>query len=147
MTLVGVEAAPVLAAIHVAALDVPWSEAAFRQLLSSAGVFALVAEDREAPVAFVLARTVADEGEILTLATLPAERRKGFAWKLMEATARHAEQRGVRRLLLEVAEDNDAALALYGRLGYQVIGKRAAYYTRNGAAQDARVLCCDLSGA
>jgi ribosomal-protein-alanine N-acetyltransferase len=41
---------------------------------------------------------------------------------------------------LEVAEHNDAARALYAKLGYEEAGRRAAYYAGEGGAVDAIVM-------
>jgi ribosomal protein S18 acetylase RimI-like enzyme len=45
-------------------------------------------------------------------------------------------------VLLEVAADNSAALALYSRAGFRVISRRADYY---GHGRDAVVLSCPLA--
>jgi len=48
--------------------------------------------------------------------------------------------------VLEVAAGNQAATALYVALGYQPIGRRAAYYARPGeTTEDALVLALDLA--
>ncbi len=47
----------------------------------------------------------------------------------MGRAARKAES---RRLYLEVAADNVAALMLYQRLGFEEIGRRRGYYERVG---------------
>jgi len=140
----GPSAAPVLAAIHGQAFDHAWSEPNIHELLSSAGAFALVAENDGAPLAFVIARTAADEGEILTLATLPRARRGGLARALMTGAADFARKRGVRRLLLEVGEMNVAARALYDALGFETVGRRRGYYASPGGGEDALVLACYL---
>ena len=46
--------------------------------------------------------------------------------------ARRAE---VKRLFLEVAADNDAAIALYEGLGFKIAGARKAYYQRAGGVK------------
>jgi ribosomal-protein-alanine N-acetyltransferase len=140
----GPSAAPVLAAIHHQAFAHAWSEENIRALLSSPGAFALVAEEEGAPLAFVIARTAADEGEILTLATLPRARRQGLARALMTGAADVVRERGVQRLLLEVSEHNLAARALYDALGYETVGRRRGYYAGPGGGEDARVLACYL---
>jgi ribosomal-protein-alanine N-acetyltransferase len=140
----GPSVAPILAAIHREAFDPGWSETNIRELVSSPGAFALVAEDEGAPLAFVIARTAVDEAEILTLATLPAARRRGLARALMSRAADLARERGARRLLLEVGEDNPAARALYDTLGFETVGRRRGYYARPGGGEDARVLACYL---
>ncbi len=142
--LVGPEAAPVLAAIHAAATDDAWSAADMATLLSSPGVSALVAEADACPCAFVLLRVAADEAEILTLATLPERRRGGLARGLMQAACDGARRLGARRLLLEVAEDNGAARALYADLAFHPVGRRPGYYARTVGAADALVLARDL---
>jgi len=62
----------------------------------------------------------------------------------LAASARAAAV-GVSRLLLEVAEDNDAARALYAAAGFTGIARRPAYYRRPDApAAGALVLARDL---
>ncbi|MFA4893699.1 GNAT family N-acetyltransferase, partial [Brevundimonas sp.] len=56
-----------------------------------------------------------------------------------------AAARGARRLFLEVAEDNEAARALYGRAGFSEAGRRPRYYARaDGSRRDALLLALDL---
>jgi ribosomal-protein-alanine N-acetyltransferase len=48
---------------------------------------------------------------------------------------------GVGRLLLEVAEDNTSAIALYTECGFSTIGRRKKYYRRkSGREVDALVI-------
>ena len=65
------------------------------------------------------------------------------AWsKGLVRAARRAE---VKRLFLEVAADNDAAIALYEGLGFKIAGARKAYYQRTGGANvDAVILALGL---
>jgi ribosomal-protein-alanine N-acetyltransferase len=51
-----------------------------------------------------------------------------------------ARRRGARRGFLEVAEDNDAALALYTAAGFAAIGRRPAYYRGRSGARAALTL-------
>ncbi len=137
----GPEGAPALAAIHAQAFEHPWAAAAFDELLASPGVFALAIGDD----GFILVRRVLDEAEVLTLAVLPALRRRGLARTLVEAAAAVARQAGAEALWLEVAEDNAAAIALYDACSFAPAGRRRGYYARTGAAAvDALVLRRDL---
>ncbi|MFZ5670666.1 MAG: GNAT family N-acetyltransferase [Pseudomonadota bacterium] len=122
--------APLLAALHAGAFEAPWSEDAFETLLAAFGVFGLIAGG----VGFILCRTVADEAEILTLAVLPAHRRKGAAAALVEAAAALAAARGAQSLFLEVAADNAPALALYASRGFAEAGLRNGYYASGADA-------------
>jgi ribosomal-protein-alanine N-acetyltransferase len=56
-----------------------------------------------------------------------------------------AFQNAVRRIILEVADTNEAARALYSANGYQPIAVRKNYYTfPNGSHADAIVMEKDL---
>ena len=139
--------APGMAAVHAASFDEAWSVEDIRAVLAGPGGFGLVvrAPGTEVVVAFVLARAIADEAEVLTLAVDPAHRRAGAGQALVEAVAIAAAAAGARSLFLEVASDNAAALAIYRAAGFTQTGRRPDYYRRPGGAADALVLRRDLN--
>ncbi len=139
--------AAAMAALHAAAFDAPWGEADIAQLLMSPGGFGIVARGAgQAPAGFILARAIAGEAEILTLAVDPAARRGGIGLALLTAAIGLARENAAASMFLEVADDNPAALALYARAGFIEAGRRRGYYRRaGGAAVDARVLRLDLN--
>lgn len=123
-----------LAALHATAFTTaprPWSAAEFAALLAEPSVF-LVAE----PEGFAVGRIAGPEAELLTLAVAPAARRRGLATELLARLCAGAAGAGAEEILLEVAEPNAAARALYARAGFVEVGRRRRYY---GAA-DALVL-------
>jgi len=132
----------ILASLHAACFADAWSEAALAELLASPGVFAFLAEAGEG---FVLARAIEGEAEILSIGVVPARRRKGIGHRLLSAAAIEARRRGAGRLFLEVASDNDAALALYRQAGFAKVGRRPGYYHRPTGAAAAEVLAVDLA--
>ncbi len=83
---------------------------------------------------FVLARTAADEAEILTLAVDPLMQRRGAGGLLLRAAMEGARQHGAAAMFLEVAPSNAAALALYGAAGFVQVGRRPRYYPGGGDA-------------
>ena len=119
-----------LAATHKRAFqtDRAWSEAEFAGFLTSCAV--IFAGDA---TAFVLGRLILDEAEILTLATDPAEQRRGRARAALDQFESLARQWGAATVFLEVAEDNTAARQLYATSGYVQVGRRAGYYQRTTA--------------
>ena len=88
--------------------------------LSLPGAFGFMA----GPDGFVLARVAADEAEILTLAVVPQRRRHGIGTLLINAASHRAAMLGAVAMLLEVAVSNEAAVALYERLGFAQGGLR-----------------------
>ncbi len=140
-----------LAAIHAASFPgAPWSAADLAALLREETVFGLVVRranffGTRSPVAFVLARLVAGEAEILTIAVAPPYRRHGFARKLMEHVFRRLYHDRAETLFLEVDAGNEAALALYGRLRFRKVGERKGYYAHGSVpGATALVMRADL---
>jgi ribosomal-protein-alanine N-acetyltransferase len=123
--------APLLAALHAQAFDHPWSAVEIAGLMAS-GAIALMTER-----GFILVREVAGEAEVLTLAVAPAARRQGQARALLAAAIARL---GDAEVFLEVAADNDAAIALYQAAGFQPVGRRRGYYARPAGAVDALML-------
>jgi ribosomal-protein-alanine N-acetyltransferase len=141
------EHAQELADLHAGLFEAPWDAAAFTKLLGHPGSTAFLARLGAPPrtAGFILGQLAADEAEILTLGVGKDHQRHGIGSRLVEALARAAEKAEARRLFLEVAEDNAAAVALYKRLGFHEIGRRKAYYVRSGRpASDALNLALEL---
>ncbi len=131
-----------LAALHGQCFAEVWDQAAVASLLATPGTFALIAED---DVGFVMLRVAAAESEVLTLAVLPAARRRGIATSLLAAAARRAQNEGAAEMFLEVDVANLPAIALYKRLGFTQVGLRPHYYPgSDGARRDALVLRVEI---
>ncbi|MBT1178749.1 ribosomal protein S18-alanine N-acetyltransferase [Bifidobacterium vespertilionis] len=84
-----------------------------------------------------------DDAEIMDVGVAKASQRRGIAAALMGEIIRRARNQGARRMLLEVAVNNDPALALYRRFGFEPIGLRKRYYQPEGI--DAHVMALDLN--
>ena len=140
----GPEAAAVLAGLHSQAFHQPWSAQDIAALIGGAGAYAVLAQDT-IPLGMVLARVLFEEAEILTLAVAPGARRRGIGSALVAAAAGLARQRGAQTLMLEVGEDNPAAIALYEAGGFVHVGRRRNYYDRGGRRIDAFLMRLDLN--
>jgi RimJ/RimL family protein N-acetyltransferase len=64
-------------------------------------------------------------------------RRRGIGRALMEAAESWARKVGVRKIELHVFPYNEAALALYDRLGYRRVGERKGHFRRSDGYVDA----------
>ncbi len=137
-----------MAAAHLHAFgDKSWREDEFEDLLEGEGIYGFVA-DADEPLGVILCRIAADEVEVLTVGVTPAARRRGVALTLMLAAMDVARGAGTNEAFLEVAVDNEGAIALYERLGFRKAGLRKSYYDRGAAGcVDALVLRLDLNAA
>jgi ribosomal-protein-alanine N-acetyltransferase len=130
--------AAALFAIERRAFGDPWSETSFREALTAAWSFGLVAELNEGIVGYLIAREAGGTGEILNLAVDPPHRRAGVASALLDAGLVVLRRRGAEEIFLEVRESNLAAQALYLGAGFRPVGQRSRYY-RN-PVEDALIL-------
>ena len=131
-----------LAALHKAAFSVDrsWQAAEFADLLSAPHV-TLYQQD----TGFALARLVAGEAELLTLAVDPTHQNAGHGRALMDQWLKDIAGQA-ETAFVEVASDNAAALHLYQSMGFEIIATRSAYYLRkDAAAADALILRRDLT--
>lgn len=118
----------------------PWSAQEFAELAQDR--FTWFAGDA---ACFAVIRTIAEEAELLTLATHPDHQRQGLARKLMLTWMQRAADAGAQSALLEVAADNAPALRLYAELGFVENGRRKGYYRRPGhPPQDALLMARPL---
>jgi ribosomal-protein-alanine N-acetyltransferase len=136
-----------MAAAHAGAFAGSWREDEFEDLLEGEGIYGFLAAGAE-PLGVILCRVAAGEMEVLTLGVTPAARRRGVARALMAAAIPTARDLGAGEVFLEVAVDNEAAIALYAVLGFRRAGLRKSYYDRGAAGfADALVMRLDLNAA
>ena len=128
---------------HVA----PWSPELLRRELDHAWATVLVCEVPGADGALrvmghIVFWLVHDEVHILNVATAPELRRMGAGTLLVTAAEQVGRDKGAVMSTLEVRRSNEAALALYRKLGYRQVGVRPRYYADNG--EDAFVMTKEL---
>ncbi len=141
------ERAEEIAALHAKLFTPPWDTNAVRGLLEHPAATSLVAVagSPKAVIGFVIGQLAADEAEILSIGVAPNWQRAGVAAGLLQGLSRAARRGDAKRIFLDVAEDNEAALALYRKLGFLEAGRRKNYYQRPGSkAVDALTLVLTL---
>lgn len=143
-----IELAASLHAADIASLEhdlgrTDWDEPGIQSLLAHSTSIGFVATSGGRLLGHVLTSRVLDECEILTVAVAPANRRRGIAWCLFQ----HLFQAvGTGSIFLEVRESNEPARALYAKLGFDEIGRRAAYYRDGEDAILMRLFTGDATG-
>ncbi len=85
-----------------------------------------------------------DQAHVATLAVGAEHRRQGIADALMAELKSRAQNLGYAEVTLEVRASNQAAIALYDRLGLAVIGRRKGYYA--DTKEDALVMTGPSAG-
>ncbi|WP_107771970.1 GNAT family N-acetyltransferase [Nocardioides sediminis] len=116
-----------------------WDERAVVAELDGPGRRFVVAEDLSG---YAVSMTLGDIVDLQRIAVLPGRRRTGLATALLEDLLAHTG--AADRMLLEVSERNEAAVAFYTAHGFTRIDVRPRYY-RDGS--DALVLHRPLTTA
>lgn len=131
-----------IAALEAEAFDGGWSRRAWAEQVASGRARVLVTRDAGAVVGVIALSGVPVDGRVETVdldrvVVAPARRRTGLGRSLVEAGLAWARGAGADRVLLEVAETNAPARALYEACGFTAIARRADYY---GPGRDALVM-------
>jgi ribosomal-protein-alanine N-acetyltransferase len=132
------------AALHARCFSDSWPAHAFRTLLYT-GSHGFVFLEQDLAIGLILARQAADEAEILTFAVDPAYRNRGIGTELMVFLISSLEGGATKRVFLEVSENNQPALCLYRKMGFEKIGERSGYYRNDGEAVTALIMTKTLN--
>ena len=92
-------------------------------------------------VGFISANHVVDELDIIELGVISEFRRRGIAHKFLIYLQHYCVNQNIKKIFLEVAENNAAAIGLYEKTGFSKIGARKNYYSRKGALIDGLTYC------
>jgi ribosomal-protein-alanine N-acetyltransferase len=123
-----------------------WTRSQLSGILPMEGVYLALALERSSGsvVGFSLFRTVAGESELLLIAVLPGEQRRGVGTLLLDDFLARARDGNIGRVHLEVRAGNPA-IGMYRNAGFSPVGRRRNYYhATNGSRYDAITLACEL---
>jgi ribosomal-protein-alanine N-acetyltransferase len=101
-----------------------------------------VAEENGEVIGFLVGRRVTSDLEILNFAVRADDRRRGIGAELLRAALDWAHAFQAAHAILEVRASNLAALHFYERYRFEVVGRRARYYT--APIEDALLLTATL---
>ena len=111
----------------------PWGWDAYHKELQSPEetimlVARLASAENDSVIGFIVARLISGEVHVNNVAIQPTFRRKGIAADMLRQVLEWGRGKEADLALLEVRAGNLAAQALYGRSGFQIIGRRRRYY-------------------
>ncbi len=106
----------------------PWPERSFRNELKNSKIsFSYVLEDDNQIIAYLIAWCYAGEVHIGNIAVDKTFRRRGLAERLLKHLFQECGD--YEEAFLEVRESNRAAVALYLKMGFEILGVRRSYYS------------------
>ncbi len=123
----------------------PWSERSIASELENELSFWLVYEQDGKAVGYVGSQSVPPECDIMNVAVAPGSRKQGIAQALLCELMCNLRKNGIESLTLEVRASNAPAIALYHKLGFEIVGRRPRYYVN--PKEDALIMRRELSDA
>ena len=123
----------------------PWTRGNIIDALNH-GYVCRVDEDNCVIRGYAIMMPAVDEAELLTIGVAAAQQRKGLGRMILNEMLQTARAMNMKRVFLEVRPSNVAAIALYRRTGFDLIGARRGYYQDANGSEDALVMACDLMG-
>ena len=105
----------------------PWEYEDFLKQSKDKNYLFLVAKRGESVIGYISIAIVLDEASINTIAVKKESRRQGAAQLLINESAKKLSER-CAFLTLEVRKSNTAAISLYGKLGFEIVGERPRFY-------------------
>ena len=106
----------------------PWSERSVAEELDNPLSFWLVCVEEERVLGYVGSQTVLGETDMMNIAVSPESRRTGIGETLIAVLVEELKSRGSHCLSLEVRASNDAAIALYEKLGFLKQQEKSRWY-------------------
>ena len=123
--------------------DQPSSLDALTRLLAKpAGRAWAISEDQDVQ-GVVWFSVVEGEAEIIDIRVGERFRRTGIGESLLTQSFKKLRLSKIRSAFLEVRSGNTAALALYEKLGFAMMGRRENYYKTAAGREDALTMRCD----
>jgi ribosomal-protein-alanine N-acetyltransferase len=92
----------------------------------------VVAEEDGEVVAYAGLAEMPDEAYVQTIGVARAHQRRGLGATLLTTLLDDARRRGAPRVGLEVRIDNEPAIRMYERFGFEAIAVRKRYYQPSG---------------
>ena len=135
-----------LAQLHGESFHRGWGESEFEAMLTERNTLVHRLRIGRKVIGFAVSRMAADEAEILSIAVAATHRGRGLSRNLLLTHLGHLAGHGIRKVFLEVEENNQPARRLYERAGFSVAGRRERYYRQPGGEQlNALLMRRDLS--
>ena len=123
---------PEVLEIECICFTTPWDIRSFEYELGYKNTILKVAVLNNQIIGYVCVRTILDITHILNLVVLPDFRRKGIGSMLLRDALNELKRLkpDINLITLEVRESNTAAIELYEKFGFKVMGKRISYYDK-----------------
>ena len=132
------EDVPFISRLEEETFSMPWSAASFLQMIEKEDARYYVAEEDGKLLGGCGLLLIAGEGNITNVVVTPEARRRGVATGMLNHLLAAGDREGLTAYTLEVRVSNQAAIALYEKLGFVSEGIRPNFYEK--PTEDAMIM-------
>ena len=132
------EDVPFISRLEEETFSMPWSAASFLQMIEKEDARYYVAEEDGKLLGGCGLLLIAGEGNITNVVVAPEARRRGVATGMLSHLLAAGDREGLTAYTLEVRVSNQAAIALYEKLGFVSEGIRPNFYEK--PTEDAMIM-------
>lgn len=129
-----------VAALEEVVFEDAWSEQSLISAWEQKQTLLLAAFDDKRLIGYVILYYVLEDGEIARIAVDQEYRRRGVASRMLLEMGSLCQDNGIHKLLLDVRQSNETAIAFYEERGFCRDGVRRNYYTN--PTEDAILMSC-----
>jgi len=126
-------------AIEKLAYPFPWTRSLFEDCMNAGYTFFGLQIGKDL-AGYTVINWAAGEAHLLNLCVHPDWQHRGYGSLLLEYAINHVARHDNDSMFLEVRTSNTRAATLYQNRGFEVIGKRSAYYQAGDSREDAIVM-------
>jgi ribosomal-protein-alanine N-acetyltransferase len=123
---------PSVRTIEALSFPNPWSDNTFLGEIQNTGVsfpLVVVRKPGELVVGYIIYWHIREDVQVNNIAVHPDFRKNGIGEALMRHVIEKVRKNGATFMTLEVRQSNEAAVTLYKKLGFEILGTRKNYYT------------------
>lgn len=120
----------------------PWSLESIEKAFRGETYTCMIAEYKKKPIGYIIAQTVLNEAEIVTVVVKEEYRNRKVAFEMMKEFETLLKEKRITYCLLEVRVSNHSAIKLYRNLGFENKGMRKGFYTH--PLEDAYIMTKEL---
>ena len=119
-----------------------WTLKQWENELSKKYVYAFACIKNNQIIGICVFQKIFCNAELTYLSIHPNQKRKGLGKKLLKEIFKHCKSFDIERILLEVSQNNFAAINFYHSFGFETIGIRKKYYKdgSNALLQEKKLL-------
>lgn len=126
----------------------PWHESTFKGEIQHRPIsspLVIVHSTMNKVIGYIIFWLIGEEVQINNIAVHPDFRRLGIGEHVLRQVIEQVKWRGAKFISLEVRQSNIAALTLYKKIGFRMLGVRKNYYTN--PSEDAFVFGLQVNSA